>query len=137
MFPGASPTPQLSKKERQLCRVYKGLNETDQASLLAFAEFLSQRESGDEEEQSAPQLLEPKPIEPVENESVVKGIKRLKASYFMIESDDLLHQVSTLMSEHVMQGAAAEDVIPKIETVFERFYEEYKTELIKDEHGKS
>ena len=129
MFPGAPQTPQLSKSERKLCKVYKNLNENDRETLMAFAVFLNQRDMVSEDVVEIG-LQKPLDIVPAEKESVVKGIKRLKASYHMIENDDLLHEVSALMTEHVMQGVAAAEVIAKVEAVFLKYYEDYKQSFL-------
>lgn len=126
MLPNMPPAPQLTKKERKLCQYYKGLNENDRHALLSFASFLATNETVAKTEEKAPELQLPLEFEVVENESVVKGIKRLKASYFMIDDNDLLHQVSALMQEHIMQGVPASEIIPRVEQVFQVFYEQYK-----------
>ncbi len=126
MFPNASPTPQLSKEERQLCKYYKNINEANRQTLLLFAEFLSSKEAASEVIEKTAVLQKPLPTSAIEGESVVQAIKRLKASYFMIDDPDLLHEVSALMTEHVMQGVPAQEITPKIEIVFKKFYENYK-----------
>ncbi|HIO93304.1 MAG TPA: Crp/Fnr family transcriptional regulator [Leucothrix mucor] len=130
MFPSAAPAPQLSKEERKLCKYYKKLNDNERKTLLLFAEFLTSKEEGAADEELVATLQEPLSIPAVDGESVVKGIKRLRSSYFMIEDQDLLHEVSALMTEHVMQGVSTEDVMSKIEIVFEGFYGKYKKEFI-------
>ena len=133
MFPNTSPTQQLSKAERKLCKFYKSLPEGERETLLLFAEFLNTKQTASKKADEAEAVLQ-HPILSIaeENESVVKGIKRLKTSYFMIENEDLLHKVSSLMSEHIMKGVSAQDVIPKIEAVFEQFYQDYKNNFTKN-----
>ncbi|RTZ64682.1 MAG: hypothetical protein DSZ29_05290 [Aquificaceae bacterium] len=132
MFPNIPPSPQLSKDERKLCKYYKNLNHAERNTLLLFAEFLSSKESSVETEEILMVLQKPLPIPATEGESVVKGIKRLKSSYFMIEDQDLLHEVSALMTEHVMQGVSAKEVMLKIERVFEKFYDKYKKDFLEN-----
>ncbi len=136
MFPNIPPAQQQSKEERKLCKLYKGLSDDQRKTLLVFAEFLNEKfaDTGIIKEAEAVLQL-PVLIEATENESVVKGIKRLKSSYFMIEDDNLLHEVSSLMSEHIMKGVSAEDIIPRIEAVFKKFYQQYKDEFIKEHQG--
>lgn len=133
MFPNTSPTQQLSKAERKLCKFYKSLRESERETLLSFAEFLNSKQTASEVANKVEAVLH-KPLLSIaeDNESVVKGIKRLKTSYFMIDDEDLLHQVSSLMSEHIMKGVSAQDVIPKIEAVFEQFYQDYKNNFTKN-----
>ena len=130
MFPTVPPSPQLSKEERTLCKYYKNLNDAERKTLLLFASFLSSNESGIETEKAPRVLQKPLSIPATEGESVVKGIKRLKSSYFMIEDQDLLHEVSALMTGHVMQGIPAQEVMPQIEMVFEKFYDKYKKDFL-------
>lgn len=130
MFSNVAPTPQLSKAERQLCKLYKSLNDNNREALMSFAAFLNSKDIILGSDEAAAELQVPLLIAAVENESVIKGIKRLKKSYFMIENEDLLHEVSAFMTQHVMQGATIEEVMPQIEAVFEKFYEEYKQDFI-------
>jgi uncharacterized protein YjcR len=136
MFPSTAPTQQLSKTERELCRLYKSLGDNERETLLSFAEFLSHREVETKNKKKKRAVLQqPTLIIATEGESVVKGIKRLKLSYFMIENENLLHEVSALMSEHVMKGVSAQAVISKIEAVFDTFYQQYKKEFIEKHQG--
>ena len=130
MFPSPSPTQQLSKTERQLCKIYKKLNDNKRETLLSFAEFLSSQQISTKEIDNLETVLH-QPIVTVaeENESVVKGIKRLKSSYFMIEDQDLFHEISALMSAHIMKSISAKDTLLKIEVVFEKFYNKYKADF--------
>ena len=132
MFPSATPTPQLSKAERQLCKLYKNLNDNNREALMSFAEFLNSKTLDLNPKETEAVLQVPLPFEVDENESVVKGIKRLKSSYFMIENEDLLHEVSAFMTQHVMQGVSAVEIMPEIEKVFKKFYEQYKQDFIKN-----
>ena len=130
MFPTPSPSQQLSKAERQLCQIYKKLNDSKRETLLSFAEFLiSQQISSKEIDKVEAVLQQPRLTIAEENESVINGIKRLKSSYFMIDDQDLLHEVSALMSAHIMKGVSAKDTILKIEVVFEKFYNKYKIDF--------
>ena len=134
MFPNISPTQQQSKEERKLCKLYQSLDDSQRDTLLIFAEFLNEKLAAFGIIKEAEAVLQrPVLIEKTENESVVKGIKRLKSSYFMIEDENLLHEVSALMSEHIMKGVSAEDIILRIEAVFKKFYQQYKDEFTKEE----
>jgi hypothetical protein len=136
MFPNISPVQQLSKKERELCKFYKTLGDNERETLLSFAEFLSVKYTASEATEEVDGVLQlPILIEAPENESVIKGIKRLKASYFMIDDENLLHEVSALMSEHVMKGVSAHEVIQKVEAVFKKFYQQYKDNFAKEHQG--
>ena len=75
----------------------------------------------------APQVdptQEPQVIPRPENESVVAAIKRLTATYPMLDKPQLLNETSALMTKHVMQGVGVVEVIDELEDLFLRFYNE-------------
>ncbi|WP_026340548.1 hypothetical protein [Thioalkalivibrio sp. ALJT] len=95
------------------------LSAEDQASLLKFARFLEQ-----ESPPPAPEPLpEPEPIPRPESESVIKAMRRLSATYHMLDRSRLLNETSALMAQHVMQGREAVEVIDELEVVFRSHYE--------------
>jgi len=110
----------MSPAEKKLLTLFKRLSETDRQSLMAFAEFLRSR---DEAAPGGP-VPEPQPIPRPESESVVAAIKRLSATYPMLDRPELLNESSTLMTQHVMQGRAAAEVVDELEALFRRFYDE-------------
>lgn len=114
----------LSESQRQLLDLFNGLDEQNRESLLAFAQFLASRSEGETTTQNH-SVQEPKPIERPEQESVVKAIKRLSETYYMLEREQLLDQTSSLMMSHVMQGRDAESVIDELEIVFSEHYRRY------------
>ncbi|MBW9259014.1 MAG: hypothetical protein K1566_09565 [Candidatus Thiodiazotropha sp. (ex. Lucinisca nassula)] len=105
--------------------LFEQIAPSERDSLLAFAEFLSQRRSQEAlvVERNSP--LEPKPLDRPGDESVVKAIKRLSESYFMLERDRLLDETSSLMTSHIMQGRAAVEVIDDLEALFKKHYQDY------------
>jgi hypothetical protein len=116
-----------SSTEKQLRQLFKQLSATDQQSLLSFAEFLVNRAV-----HTTPALTEfplPETIERPAQESVVKAIKRLTATYPMITRDLLLNETSNLMSAHVIQGRAAADIIDELEMVFAKHYKQLKQQF--------
>ncbi len=110
----------MAQDDSRLNELYRRLGSGEREMLLAFAEFLAAR-SGALEAPAVP--VEPKPIPRPEQESVVAAIKRLSASYHMVDRSKMLHETSSLMSQHVMQGRAAEEVIDELEVLFLRHYE--------------
>lgn len=115
----------MSADEKKLLEFFRQLGESERDSLLAFGEFLVSR--------SQPPNLEPQPLpEPrhvprPETESVVGAIKRLNAVYHMLEDKSgLLNETSVLMTQHVMQGRPAGEVIDDLEAVFARFYNDWQ-----------
>lgn len=106
----------MNKDERRLLAFYQALPDAARAQLLEFAEFLAAR--------SGRRTVEPpKAIPRPENESVIAAVKRLSATYHMVDRDKILHETSALVSAHLLQGKAAVDVIDELEGVFRRYYE--------------
>ncbi len=112
----------MASQRDELGRIFARLNEEGRRSLLDYATFLLARH-GVEEAEAIP---EPERVPRPENESVVKAIKRLSASYSMVDRGRILHKTSALMAEHVMQGRAAAEVIDDLEALFEREYQKLK-----------
>jgi hypothetical protein len=54
---------------------------------------------------------------------VVVAIKRLRATYPMLEPSKLLTETYELMTQHVMQGRDRVEVIDELEVIFRRHYE--------------
>ena len=117
----------MKKKEKELLQHFSQLSEVQQQTLLQFAEFLVQKADNNEVNEPVPEpVLQDRPAE----ESVVAAIKRLTASYPMLDRDKLFNETSTLMTKHVMQGHEAHLVIDELELVFERHYRQ-----LLDEHS--
>lgn len=113
----------MSRTQKQLQDIWSRLGETEQETLLAFAEFLAAR-SSDETSSNPKPRPEPNLISRPEKESVVAAIKRLSASYSMLDMPELLNETSSLMTQHVMQGRSANEVIDDLEALFQHFYQE-------------
>lgn len=114
----------MNPEERTLLEAFRRLDANQRENLLAFAEFLMLRSAPQSVPVSA--LEQPTPIERPDDESVVKAIKRMSATYPMLDRRKLLHETSNLVNEHVMKGRDARAVIDEIEAVFARHYEKYK-----------
>ncbi|MCW8918039.1 MAG: DUF2281 domain-containing protein [Gammaproteobacteria bacterium] len=108
-----------SRPEKRLLALYHGLPEAERQSLLDFAEFLAARAVPSAPAVAQTPLDIPRPAE----ESVVAAMKRLRASYPMIDHSKMLHEASGLMAEHMMQGRPAGEVIDELEAMFLRYYE--------------
>ncbi|OQW92630.1 MAG: hypothetical protein BWK79_14260 [Beggiatoa sp. IS2] len=103
---------------RRLQEIFEQLPSAEQATLLAFAEFLYERAEILSKPLPEPQLI-PRPA----NESVVAAIKRLAKSYPMLEKKKVLDETSNLMTQHILQGRNPVEVIDELEIVFLRHYE--------------
>lgn len=112
----------LPKKERELLKKFRKLDDQQQQTLQEFAAFLQTRGKFAETEKE--KITEPLDIPRPAEESVVKAIKRLTATYPMLEKDRVLNQTSSLMAQHIMQGRAAPDVIDELEDIFKTHYTE-------------
>lgn len=130
MFPGVMPSGgnNLNKKERELLKLFKTLSESDQQSLVAFAQFLDSRADTTSDKAESVTKNDETPTQPLsiarpDEESVIKAIKRLTATYPMIDKENILHPISDLMTSHMIQGKSASDVIDALEVVFLKEYE--------------
>lgn len=117
----------LPDAHRRLLDYYERLDERDQHALLSFAAYLAERaeppiESADKQDVTD---LEPKPIPRPDDETVIKAIKRLSATYPMLPKEKMLDRTSALMMEHMLQGRDARSVIDQLESVFELQYRQH------------
>jgi len=114
----------IISKQQRIQRIFKQLPSEQQATLLAFAEFLHARLVEQPEQIPIPQI---KPRLP--DETVVGAIKRLAQSYPMLDKAVMLNETSHLMTEFMVQGRDKMEVIDELEAVFLRHY----NKLIKEE----
>lgn len=117
----------LTADEERLLKAFAQLSATQRETLQSFAEFLVSQADNSPEESGPP--AEPQPIPRPASETVVAAIKRLNATYFMLEDrSGLLNESSALMTQHVMQGRDLCEVIDELEALFARFYDEWRAE---------
>ena len=107
----------MKRDAKSLADLFNSLDSDGQQSLFDYAEFLLSR-SGD----MPRELGEPLDIPRAENETVVGAIKRMKQTYPMIDSMKVFAVASNLMTEHMVSGRDAEEVINEIEALFEETY---------------
>ena len=112
----------MKRQEKRLREIVGQLPEAQAQSLLEFAEFLLARYRVSE---SIPR--EPLDIPRPGSESVVRAIKRLRETYPMLNPASLLNETSILMSQHVIRGRDAIEVIDELEILFRRHYDEHRT----------
>jgi len=109
----------MTVDERRLLRLFRALADDRRAGLLDYAEYLQSRALP-----AAPPVSQiPADIPRPARESVVKAIKRLRATYPMLDRAKLLHETSALMTQHLVHGKAAADVIDELETLFRNLYQ--------------
>jgi hypothetical protein len=107
----------MQRDAKSLIEIFETLDAERQASLFDFAEFLQSKGNLVTQE-----LEEPLDIPRPDNETVVGAIKRLKETYPMIDSMKVFSSASELMTEHMIKGRDAVEVIDEMEQIFEQFY---------------
>jgi len=117
----------VNEQSKKLIAIFDTLSTDSQQSVLDYAEFLSQRDCAiqssvpDEPDQKQQPVHKPRP----ENENIINAIKRMRATYFMLNTDELLNSTSALMTQHIVHGRAADEVIDELEALFESHYQKY------------
>jgi hypothetical protein len=109
------------KQSRELVKLHESLDASSQQSLLDYAQWLTTRSP--EAAAEAGEVLVPLEIPRPEEESVVRAIKRLVATFPMVDRSNLFNETSSLMTQHVMQGKQACDAIDELEVLFRSEYE--------------
>jgi len=107
----------VKNSTKKLLEHYRSLPDEVAQQLLDFAEFLASRYNAEVKSLSLPEK-----ISRPDNESVVIAVKRLTATYPMINKDKLLDETSSLVSQNLLQGRAAIEVIDELEVIFKRHY---------------
>ncbi len=108
----------MNKQQKKLLEYYRSLPDEVATQLLDYAEFLAAKYRTEADTVPEPEAM-PRP----EKESVVAAVKRLSATYFMIDKDALLDQTASLVSQHMLQGRNAVEVIDELEALFRKQYD--------------
>lgn len=111
----------MSKLTDKLESLAQKLSADEQKTLIEYAEFMVSRSSHIEAVISETPL----DIQRSEDESVVAAMQRLSKTYPMLDMEKLLHEASGLMSQHIMQGRAAVEVIDELQAMFDRYYQSH------------
>jgi hypothetical protein len=109
----------MTADERRLLRLFRALSPTRQEGLIDYAEYLRDRVQPDAPEVPSEPLAIPRPAQ----ESVVKAIKRLRVTYPMLDRAKILHETSALMTQHLVHGKSAPEIIDELEALFRRHFE--------------
>lgn len=117
----------MNAQEKQLLRSFRELPEEQKRSLMDYAEFLASRTSQATVVQEGASN-EPLPLERPAQESVIKAVRRLMATYPMLDRSKLLNDTSGFLTQHVIHGKPAVEVIDEMEVFFAQHYETYKAE---------
>ena len=130
----------MTEQEQTLLALFNNLSEQDAQTLLRFAEFLANSDSpieivaetktepqDEKAQQPASEVSIPQPgqIEKPAEEKVVDALKRLSATYPMLDKKKLLDKASALVAQHVMFGQPAAVVINQIEEMFQKEYDQF------------
>ena len=118
----------MATTEKHLLQLFSKLAAGDQASLLAFAEFLGSR-GVSETVAVRRQVLEipdPEQIERPQKESIVGCLKRLAKTYPMLDKNEMLKATSDLVATNIMQGGDTVEAVDKLERIFRDHYEQLK-----------
>ena len=121
---------QANKQERQIIKIFKSLSETNKEAFIAFGEFLQTRAEGLNSDDQPIDVVANEPVEipRPEEESVIKAIKRLTATYPMVDKETILHPISNLMTSHIIQGRKAPEVIDDLQELFLSKYKSLNNE---------
>jgi hypothetical protein len=111
----------LSAEDKNALQHFRALDAGQKQSALSFMAFLATQESAREEREA----IKPEIIARPKEESVIKAIKRLRASYPMLDQNQLFHVTSEKMMDHLMHGKTAPVVIDELEALFIQKYRLY------------
>lgn len=111
----------MKRDEKDLLNLLRALPPEQQDTLFAFAEFLATRSGETPREWGEPEPI-PRPAE----EKVVHAIKRLRKTYPMLDHSKMLYEVSECMTQHMVQGKPAIEVIDELEGMFRSRFESLK-----------
>lgn len=112
----------MNRLEKRLRDILDQLPPAQADQLIEYAEFLLSRHAS-----AVPARTEPLDIPRPGEETVVRAIKRLRETYPMLDAAKLLNETSGLMSQHVVQGRNAVEVIDELEILFRTHYERVVT----------
>lgn len=114
----------MKRDAKALVDLFNTLDKDRQQSLFDYAEFLQSKGGLAKRE-----ISEPVKIQKPGEETVVGAIKRMKQSYPMIDSMEVFAVASNLMTDHMVKGREAEEVINEIEALFEETYKKLLREF--------
>ncbi len=112
----------MNKAEKKLLDIFADLDKDDRNSLVSFAEYLLAKAK--KEGRFIEVAQEPVDIPRPQEERVVAAIKRLSETFPMLKKDSMLNETAALMTEHLIKGRAAVEVIDELEILFQTRYKE-------------
>ena len=120
----------MATTEKYLAQLFSQLTAGDQATLLAFVEFLHDRGSpGGATATGKPlEIPDPEQIDRPQEETIVGCLKRLAKTYPMLDKKVMLKATSDLVATNLMKGGDTVETIDELERIFRMHYEQLKTE---------
>jgi len=112
----------MKNRNRELDALMTQLGDGHRQAVVDYATFLVQQYKIKTPVETG---LEPVAIARPEQETVIAAIKRLKQTYYMLDTDNLLDETSSLMGQHILRGREASAVIDELQSMFEANYEKY------------
>ena len=119
------------QQQEKILGVFGKLSAADRDAVTSFAEFLLSR--SDTRVATSPPvpavsaaIPEPEPLPRPAEERVVAAVKRLSKTYFMLDKSKMLGATSDLVTQHIMQGREAAEIIDELEQVFTDQYQQLK-----------
>jgi len=100
----------------RLVALVERLDAEGQRTLLEYGEFLASRS----EAPAVPQASEV----PLPGETVLQAVRRLNRSYPGLHRHALLQPVGELLSQHLVEARAAEEIIAQLEALYARAHAE-------------
>ena len=118
----------MATTEKHLLQLFSQLTAGDQASLLAFAEFLTSRGASETTAVRRKPVVIPDPeqINRPQQESIVGCLKRLAKTYPMLDKNEMLKATSDLVATNIMQGGDTVAAVDELEHIFRNHYEQLK-----------
>lgn len=111
----------MSNLEKKLLSHFRSLDAAQQQTAMDFMAFLTTRT----QPSASIEVAKPADIIRPAQENIIKAVKRLRATYSMLDPSKLLNDTSTQMTRHMIHGIAAEEVIDELEKLYKQHYESY------------
>lgn len=102
----------MTDHRARLLAVLEQLDEAGRGTLVEYAEFLVSR--------SEVQAISPSVAVRPAGETVLQAIKRLNGGYRGLRRAALMEPVGELLSQHMVDGRASEEVIEELEALYAR-----------------
>ncbi len=107
---------------RELKALMPRLGDEHQQAVADYASFLVQQYNNQTPVEAS---LEPEAIVIPGRKTVIAAIKRLKKTYYMLDSDEQLDRTSSLMGQHILRGRESSAVTNELQSMFQGKYEKY------------